>query len=89
METWDGSYGNDENMYDNPVETNTYIQVNNSKVDVQPGSNFKDLILETARNAGLGKFSVMLNDSEISPSDAPSVVEEGSHIELLPFDIAG
>lgn len=90
MDTWDGSYVEDE-MFDEDIspETNTFIQVNNSKIDIQPGSDFKAVILETARNAGLGKFTVMLNGTEVTPNGAPSVFEEGTRVELLPFDIAG
>ena len=88
-EVWDGS-GNSE-MYEEDLtnDVNTYIFVNGSKIGVNPGDSFQNLILETAKGAGLGKFRVVLNGNEVSPGDAPDKIEEGSHMELLPYDVAG
>jgi hypothetical protein len=63
--------------------------VNGSELPLQAGATFADAVKSTARDAGLGKFRVYLNGSEIRPQDAPSVVEEGMKLELKPYDVAG
>ena len=88
-EVWDGSDSNEIYEEDLTNEVNTYIIVNGSKIGVNPGDSFQNLILETAKGAGLGKFRVVLNGNEISPSDAPDIIEVGSRMELLPYDVAG
>ena len=87
-EVWDGS-SNELIVEDLTNNSDTYITVNNSKIGVNPGESFQGLILATAKSAGLGKFRVFLNGNEVSPGDAPDLIEEGSHMELLPYDVAG
>jgi hypothetical protein len=73
-------------------ETNgegTFVRINGANIDISPGSNFKDTIKVKAEEAGLGKFRVFLGGSEIKPSEAPNVIEEGMQVELRPYDIAG
>jgi len=87
-ETWD--FGETREGDENPeVQSNTFIRVNNSNIAVEPGVAFKDVVKETARNAGLGKFRVFVNGEETKPSDAPEVVQEGYQMELRPYDVAG
>jgi hypothetical protein len=86
-EVWDGS----ENSVfgeDRPVG-NTYVRVNNSNLPIQPGTSFAAAIKEAARTAGLGKFRVYMNGSEILPANAPDTVQEGMAVELRPYDVAG
>lgn len=67
----------------------TYLRINGANINVDPGSNFKEVIKAKAEEAGLGKFRVFLNGNEIKPSNAPSVIEEGMRMEVRPYDIAG
>ena len=83
---WDG---NEEVQYDEETELNTYVRVNGSEMPVQVGQSFVSVVKETARSAGLGKFRTFLNGSEIRPSEAPDIVEEGMKLELRPYDVAG
>ena len=82
--------GNEDRVYRNdPSDYSTYIRVNNSDRRIDPGSSFAQVVKETARNAGLGKFRVYLDGSEISPKDAPDSFSEGMGVELRPYDEAG
>jgi len=88
-ETWDFSENQRAEEEGDMVTSNTYIRVNGSNISVAPGTAFKDVVKDTARNAGLGKFRVHLNGEEIRPSDAPETVQEGMKMELRPYDVAG
>ena len=86
-EVWNG---NDEQLYnDEPSEFGTYIRVNGSDRELQPGANFIDTCKMVAREAGLGKFRILLNGEEVRPSEAPDVITEGMHLEARPYDVAG
>jgi len=85
-EVWDG---NDQVFEEVPAETNTYIRVNGANMSVTPGVSFIGVVKDAARDAGLGKFRVFLNDTEVKPSEAPEMVQEGSRMELRPYDVAG
>lgn len=65
------------------------ITVNGQTKPVTVGANFKETVLAAAREYGLGKFRLYLNDEEILPSQAPATVENGHAIRLVPFDVAG
>ena len=84
---WDNSPEVD--VYEDMESVDTYIRVNGSNIEVDPGSSFIDVVKSTAQNAGLGKFRVFLNGVEIRPSEAPEVIAEGDHVELRPYDVAG
>ena len=89
VETWDGSENRvfeDGSLGD---VGSTYIRLNGSNVPVEPGSSFVDVVKTSAKDAGLGKFRVFLNETEVKPSEVPSLVDEGSKIELRPYDVAG
>ena len=89
-EAWDFSERSDRGTDDDgQMDSNTFIRVNGSNIAVDPGTAFKDVVKDAARNAGLGKFRVHLNGEEIRPSDAPEVVQEGMRMELRPYDVAG
>jgi hypothetical protein len=45
--------------------------------------------MNLARDAGFGKFRIILNGSEIKPSQAPEVLNEGDKVEIRPYDVAG
>lgn len=86
--TWDGN--SEEELYnDEPSEFGTYIRVNGSDRELQPGANFKETVKSVARDAGLGKFRILLNGEELRPSAAPDVISEGMHLEARPYDVAG
>lgn len=65
------------------------INVNGQTNAVEVGANFKDTVIGAAREYGLGKFRLYLNDEEILPSQAPATVSTGDAIRLVPFDVAG
>ena len=65
------------------------ITVNGQTNPVEVGAVFKDTVIEAARNYGLGKFRLYLNDEEILPSQAPATVAANHAIRLVPFDVAG
>lgn len=84
---WNGN--EEEVLYDEESEYTTYIRVNGSDQAIEPGTNFAEVVKSVARDAGLGKFRVLLNGEEIRPKDAPDVIEEGMHLEARPYDVAG
>lgn len=65
------------------------ITVNGQTRDISAGASFKDTVVATAKEYGLGKFRLFLNDEEILPSQAPATIEAGMRIKLTPFDVAG
>jgi hypothetical protein len=86
-EVWNG---NEEEFVDyDDNELSTCIRVNGSSVEVEVGSVFAGMVKETAMDAGLGKFRVFLNGSEVKPSEAPDVFEDGMTVELRQYDVAG
>jgi len=70
---------------------NTTLTVNGSVQDISNkiGRPFSEVIVEAARNAGLGKFRVYVAGSEIAREDAPATIVEGAQIELRAYDVAG
>lgn len=81
-------WGTEEHRYE--IDTNsTCAMVNGSTLNLTPGADFKVTLKNLAADAGFGKFRVFLNGNEISPSESPSVVNEGDKIELRPYDVAG
>ncbi len=69
--------------------TGASITVNGQTNPVQVGANFKETVIGAAREYGLGKFRLFLNDEEILPSQAPAIVADGHAIKLVAFDVAG
>ncbi len=67
----------------------TCALVNNASIPLTPGSQFKPTVLQLAKDAGFGKFRIVLNGSEIKPSQAPEVISEGDKIQIAPYDVAG
>ena len=67
----------------------TTITVNGSTTTVESGVSFRDAVVNTARDAGLGKFRVILNGTEIDPADAPSTLDAGMNLEIRPYEVAG
>ena len=65
------------------------ITVNGQTNALEVGSNFKEAVIGAAREYGLGKFRLFLNDEEILPSQAPALVADGHAIKLVAFDVAG
>jgi len=88
-EYWDG--GPSRNSEDSMVErgAGTFIIVNGSRINVDPGTSFADTVRNYAKDAGLGKFRVLLNNEEVKPSMAPDVISQNDVVELRPYDIAG
>ena len=88
---WDNS-PEEERLDAEEFENDSYdpfVFVNGSRINVDVGSSFRSVIAGVAREAGLGKFRVVLNGEEILPSDAPELISEGDKIELLKYDVAG
>lgn len=70
------------------TETTT-LTVNGSTTTIESGSSFRDTAVNAARDAGLGKFRVILNGSEIDPADAPETLDSGMSLEIRPYEVAG
>jgi hypothetical protein len=81
---------NPSQNYDEAEETsNTGIRVNGSFVEIEAGSSFASAVTETAKQAGLRKFRVFMNDEEVKPSEAQDTITEGMRLDLRPYDVAG
>lgn len=85
--TWDATP--EETRFDGPSSYNTYIRVNGSDIQLNPGDEFVPAVKSVAADAEMGKFRLFLNGNEISPNDAPSTIEEGMKLEIRPYDVAG
>ena len=68
---------------------NTTLTINGSTQTIEAGASFRDTVVNAARDAGLGKFRVILNGTEIDPADAPATLEAGSSLEIRPYEVAG
>jgi len=68
---------------------NTTLTINGSTTTIADGSSFRDTVVNAARDAGLGKFRVILNGSEIDPADAPETLDAGMSLEIRPYEVAG
>jgi hypothetical protein len=87
---WDQSVGvEEEEVMSSPDRPGAFIRVNGANVRVDVGSSFFESIKAEAQNAGLGKFRVYLNGSEIKPSQAPDTIQDGMMVEVRPYDVAG
>lgn len=64
------------------------ITVNGNTNSVEVGSDFSEAVIGAAEVAGLSKFKVILNGTEIEPEDAPSTVSAGDSIELRRYEVA-
>ena len=63
--------------------------INGSSTEIEDGLSFRDTVVSAARDAGFGKFRVLLNDIEIDPIDAPDVIETNMTLEIRPYEVAG
>lgn len=85
---WDQMVNEDEETENFDTE-GTYASVNGARVNITPGSSFKDTVVGLSKDAGLGKFRVQLNGEEIKPSQAPELISEGDRLDIRPYDVAG
>jgi hypothetical protein len=84
-EVWNPArYNNDE-----PMADGTFIRVNGSNVPVEVGTSFTLAVTNTAKQAGLGKFRVFKDGTEVKPAQAPDMITEGMKLEIRPYDVAG
>jgi hypothetical protein len=67
----------------------TTLTVNGSTTTLTEGVSFRDTAVQAARDAGFGKFRVILNGSEIDPADAPATLDAGMSLEIRPYEVAG
>jgi hypothetical protein len=65
------------------------LWINGASAELRPGQNVKEALTQAARDAGLKKFRVFLNDQEIHPSEAPSTVRQGDKYEIRAYEVAG
>jgi hypothetical protein len=70
-------------------DVQTFVIAGGQVTPIEPGTSFKEVVLNAADTAGYGKFRVLLNGEEIRPSAAPTVFEEGFRVEIRPYDVAG
>ena len=89
MTYWDQDAGEQEEEERGDRPAGASIYVNGSYIKVDTGSSFIDVMKSTARDAGLGKFRVLIDGDEIEPESAPEVFSEGMGVELRPYDVAG
>jgi len=75
--------------YDNTPEEGSFALVNGAVLPLVVGSSLKTAVQALARDAGFGKFRVLINNEEIRPSEAPEVIGENMRVELRPYDVAG
>lgn len=68
---------------------NTTLTINGSTSTIESGSSFRDTVVNAARDAGLGKFRVILDGTEIDPATAPETLDAGMSLEIKPYEIAG
>jgi hypothetical protein len=71
------------------VESSSTMEVNGDVTEVSVGVDLKELVLETASNAGYGKFRFYIDDEEVMPQDAPSLTEANKSYKITPYDVAG
>jgi hypothetical protein len=86
---WDQMVNEDEETDEAFDTAGTYASVNGARVNITPGSSFKDTVVGLSKDAGLGKFRVHFNGSEIKPSEAPELINEGDRLDIRPYDVAG
>lgn len=67
----------------------TRLTINGSTRTIPAESNFRETAISAARDAGLGKFRVILDGREIDPADAPATLSPGMHLEIKPYEEAG
>jgi len=65
------------------------MEVNGSINDLTVGDDLKEVVLGFARDAGYGKFRFFINEEEVLPQNAPSMVEGGKAYKITPYDVAG
>jgi len=87
MELW--SQDEERFDYDDAPEEGSFALVNGAVLPLEVGSSLKTAVQGLARDAGFGKFRVLINDEEVRPSEAPEVVSENMRVELRPYDVAG
>lgn len=65
------------------------VTINGSTRTLTEGVSFRDTVVGAARDAGLGKFRVILNGREIDPAAAPDTMQAGMSLEIRPYEVAG
>jgi len=65
------------------------LEVNGAITELNIGDNLKEVVLQAARDAGLGKFKLFVNDVEILPHQATDLVEADTAYKIQAFDVAG
>lgn len=72
---------------ENNVETT--LEINGSVTPINPGDNLKEVVINSARNAGFGKFRFYIDGEEVLPQNAPLTIEAGKAYKITPYDVAG
>ncbi len=73
----------------NNTNNNATMECNGEVSCVNAGSDLKEMVLGFARDAGYGKFRFFINNEEVLPQNAPSLVEAGGVYKITPYDVAG
>ena len=74
------------------VEPVAYVEVGDEKIEVDINASFAETITRIARERGISRFNVQLDDGEfITPRDAPETFESlaGRTVSIVPVDKAG
>jgi hypothetical protein len=71
------------------TEATATMEINGDVVEIEVGANLKDIVIQFARDAGLGKFKFYINDVEFMPQNAPELIAAGNAYKIVAFDEAG
>ncbi len=71
------------------MSENPTLTINGSTTAIDNGTSFRDTVISAARDAGLGKFRVILDGAEIDPAAAPDTLQSGMSLEIRPYEVAG
>lgn len=71
------------------MSENATLTINGSTTQVDDGTSFRETVITAARDAGLGKFRVILDGNEIDPAAAPDTLRSGMSLEIRPYEVAG
>lgn len=69
--------------------TTVSVKVGEETHDVEVGESFADAMKELANDASIETFRVLNHGNELTPSTAPSSVEAGMSLEIVPYHKAG
>lgn len=64
------------------------LEINGSVRSIEVGANLKEVVIAAAREAGFGKFRFYIDNVEVLPQNAPTLIEAKAY-KIAPYDVAG